>query len=420
MANQDWSNLGDEIKNIVQSAIDSQNFKQLNESIGKTINTAMANLNQGISEANEKRDKMESGYIHRGREYSVSKAGPQNPWEVHNHTQRGEVVKGKDARLYKNISGMRGGGIALAIVGYILAGGIGLGILALLMISLFTRNIGLGQTISLSILAPLLVGSGIIAGMGTRMLGRAKRFQTYIRGLRGRTFCSIKELAGFIGKSENFVRRDVKDMLYRHMFLQGHMDYQQSCLIVSDEAYGQYQAAQAQLEERQKTAKNIAAKPATADEKQIPPAARRVIEEGTVFIDQIKKSNDAIQGEEISAKISKMEHITRKIFSRVEQQPELVSELHKFIGYYLPTTVKLLNAYEELEEQPIQGANILSSKREIEGTLDTINQAFENLLDSFFQDTAWDISSDISVLQTMLAQEGLTNSDFVTKDKTCK
>ena len=63
----------------------------------------------------------------------------------------------------------------------------------------------------------------------------------------------------------------------------------------------------------------------------------------------------------------------------------------------------------------MQGPNIQKSKKEIEDTLDTINQAFEKLLDSFFKDTAWDISSDISVLQTMLAQEGLTENDFEKK-----
>ena len=107
-----------------------------------------------------------------------------------------------------------------------------------------------------------------------------------------------------------------------------------------------------------------------------------------------------------------MELIVQKIFQRVEKQPELVDELHKFMGYYLPTTVKLLEAYQDMAAQPVQGSNILSARQEIEGTLDTINQAFENLLDSFFQDKAWDISSDITVLQTMLAQEGLTGADF--------
>ena len=85
--------------------------------------------------------------------------------------------------------------------------------------------------------------------------------------------------------------------------------------------------------------------------------------------------------------------------------------------YYLPTAVKLLEAYEELDAQPVQGENILSSKKESEDTLDTLNIAFEKLLDDLFQETAWDVSSDISVLKTMLAQEGLTKNDFSTGGK---
>ena len=74
-----------------------------------------------------------------------------------------------------------------------------------------------------------------------------------------------------------------------------------------------------------------------------------------------------------------------------------------------------MDAYEDLDAQPVQGANIISSKQEIEKTLDTLNVAFEKLLDSLFQDTAWDVSSDVSVLHTMLAQEGLTEEDFKQK-----
>ena len=92
----------------------------------------------------------------------------------------------------------------------------------------------------------------------------------------------------------------------------------------------------------------------------------------------------------------------------MEQHPELIDDLHKFLHYYLPTTMKLLKAYEELDKQEVQGENITTAKQEIENTLDTINTAFENLLDSLFEDTAWDVATDISVLQTMLAQEGLT------------
>lgn len=102
----------------------------------------------------------------------------------------------------------------------------------------------------------------------------------------------------------------------------------------------------------------------------------------------------------------------RKIFDRVQTHPEVVSELKKLMDYYLPMTIKLLNAYADMDAQPIQGENIQASKREIEATLDTLNSAFEKLLDSIFKATALDVSSDITVLQTLLAQEGLTEDEF--------
>ena len=82
------------------------------------------------------------------------------------------------------------------------------------------------------------------------------------------------------------------------------------------------------------------------------------------------------------------------------------------MNYYLPTTRKLVDAYRDLDREPIAGESIVKTKKEIEDTLDTINQAFENLLNSFFEEKALDISSYISVLHTMLEQEGLTGKDF--------
>ena len=92
----------------------------------------------------------------------------------------------------------------------------------------------------------------------------------------------------------------------------------------------------------------------------------------------------------------------------MEQNPDCVADIKKLMDYYLPTTVKLLKTYAEMDAQPVDGVNIQATKKEIEDMLDMINAAFEKLLDSLFQDAAWDVSSDISVLQTMLAQEGLT------------
>ena len=195
-------------------------------------------------------------------------------------------------------------------------------------------------------------------------------------------------------------------------------------MIVTNQAYTQYLEAhkeykRRELEGKQKqqtlakqdskraSEKEASQKAASAREQELPEEVRTVIREGREYLRQIKESNDAIPGEEISAKISRLELVIERIFDRVEQHPDLVEELRRFMKYYLPTTVKLLKAYEELDRQEVQGPNIQKSKKEIENTLDTIHQAFENLLDSFFEDTAVDISSDISVMQTLMAQEGL-------------
>ena len=163
------------------------------------------------------------------------------------------------------------------------------------------------------------------------------------------------------------------------------------CKIID---YGKYRYEQARKE---KEAKN----------EKLAPEVQKIIDQGDAFIRKIHECNEAIPGEEISAKISRMEMLVDRIFDRVEENPQSVSDIRKLMEYYLPTTIKLLEAYEQLDRQPVDGENIQTAKREIEATLDTLNTAFEKLLDDLFQDTMWDVSSDISVLNTMLAQEGL-------------
>lgn len=147
------------------------------------------------------------------------------------------------------------------------------------------------------------------------------------------------------------------------------------------------------------------------EESELSPEVKEVLEKGRNYLDRLRKSNDAIPGEEISAKILKWKN-RGSDFQRAKAHPEIIPDLKRMMDYYLPMTVKLLEAYEDMDSQPVQGETIRSSKKEIEDTLDTLNDAFAKLLDSVFQDTAWDVSSDISVLHTLLAQEGLKDSDF--------
>ena len=294
-------------------------------------------------------------------------------------------------------------------------------LLSALILMLTGASLG-GLSTALTV-AGLGGGVGLIVS-GIRNLGWVSRFRTYRRTLGQKTYCTLEKLARSVGKDVKFVRRELLRMIDAGLFLEGHMDKEQTCLITSHETYRQFEQSRLLLEQRQedqrkaqeaeRKAQEEAAKARAA--KATDPRVQEVLDRGNAFIAQIRRCNDAIPGEEISGKISRMEDIVRRIFQRAEAHPEVVPDLKKLMDYYLPMTVKLLNAYADMDAQPVRGETIDGSKREIEATLDTLNLAFEKLLDDLFRDTAMDVSSDISVLNTLLAQEGLTE-DELTKMK---
>ncbi|MGI6094970.1 MAG: 5-bromo-4-chloroindolyl phosphate hydrolysis family protein [Lachnospiraceae bacterium] len=404
MPNQDWYDLGDEIGNIVQEAIDSQNFSRLNQTInqtiGRTINTAM----DGVRMAGR---AMENVQETSRRRYTAQKQ------EVPFSQRRVNPDADREHLYYKKTTVNSILGYAFAIIGGITSFGLALSIFIVLLVSGFAGDIHDGLFVSAVMLLPLLAVGLVFFAIGCRTLGWIKRFKRYCRALGKRTYCDMKELAQAVGKSEGYVRKDLQKLIEKGMFCQGHIDRQSTCLMVSDEAYQQYLEAEEQLQKRnqeaaaqQETAKNA------AESREYSPEVQKVLEKGRGYIRRLRECNDAIPGEVISNKISHTELLTAKIFQCVEQDPSVVSDLRRLMEYYLPTTIKLLEAYEELDAQPIQGENIANSKKEIEDSLDTINIAFEKLLDSLFEEKAWDVSSDISVLKSMLAQEGLTGTDF--------
>ena len=127
------------------------------------------------------------------------------------------------------------------------------------------------------------------------------------------------------------------------------------------------------------------------------------------ILDELRRVNDAIPDEEMSDKISRLEAVSAKIFEQAKSDPDKLPQMRKFMDYYLPTSLKLLNTYAELDRQGIEGDNITESKRRIELTMDTLVKAFENQLDRLFASDALDVSTDIDVMQNMLRADGLTD-----------
>lgn len=125
------------------------------------------------------------------------------------------------------------------------------------------------------------------------------------------------------------------------------------------------------------------------------------------ILDELRRVNDAIPDEEMSDKISRLEAVSAKIFEQAKSDPDKLPRMRKFMDYYLPTSLKLLQTYAELDAQGVEGENISESKRRIEQTMDTLVHAFETQLDQLFQEDALDVSADIDVMENMLRADGL-------------
>ncbi|KAF5091153.1 MAG: hypothetical protein BI182_13090 [Acetobacterium sp. MES1] len=424
MAKKDYSNIGNDIKDIVQDALNSEEFKELNKNITATVARAMDEVKrsgeywqeqQRQQRENNQKAKRQAANGRRTRE-KINK--PQPPEMVARNAVQNAYspVKKQPNNLISKSPHGRVSGMLLMVFGNI---GIGVSLLLLLIFSsvfgfTFTSMPLLG--ISAGILLPIFTVSALMSAKGSNLRGRVKRFRQYASRLRGREFCKISDLSDPIGRSKKYVVKDLRKMISLGMFPQGRFDENEEYLLISDEAYQNHLKLKEgkKLQEEKARMEQVALDQKRKLETENPEmkAVHEVIAEGQDTIRQINEANIAIEGEIISQKLDRLEKVITKIFEFIEENPDGLPEIRKFMGYYLPTTLKLVSVYRDLDAEPIQGANIQATKKEIEDTLDTISHAFENLLDSFYEDTAMDVSTDISVLNTMLAQEGLTNREF--------
>ena len=130
------------------------------------------------------------------------------------------------------------------------------------------------------------------------------------------------------------------------------------------------------------------------------------------LLQQLRQVNDAIPDPVMTTKISRLEAVSARIFELAKQDPGKKAQLQKFMDYYLPTALKLLNTYASLPAQDVQGENIADAKKNIERSMDLLVTAFENQLDKLFQSDALDVSADVAALEGMLNMDGLTGNEF--------
>ncbi len=134
----------------------------------------------------------------------------------------------------------------------------------------------------------------------------------------------------------------------------------------------------------------------------------RQITEGLEAMRKLREANVALTDPGITERLDRMEHAAGKIFESLERNPRQAMEVRKFMNYYLPVSVKLLDQYRTLEGTGLGTENITKSKAAVENSLDMIATAFEKQVDNLYRNTHLDITTDIQVLETMMASEGLT------------
>ena len=142
------------------------------------------------------------------------------------------------------------------------------------------------------------------------------------------------------------------------------------------------------------------------------PELDKIIRDGALAVEEMKRLDENIEDEKISQAIRKLEQTSQAIFQQVREAPEKLPQIRKFMDYYLPTTLKLLNAYDRMSSVGVGGENIDSTKERVEAIMDTIVAAFDKQLDGLFGAEALDVSADITVLETMLAREGLAGDQM--------
>jgi len=374
---QDFLKAGNEILNSVSSAIDRNDYSTLHSDVARVVKSVSVDRKVNYS--------------------SQMRQQAQNPQQ-----QRARTVV--FPFLQKNISKF------LGVPQMTISGAVGAFFLLPLLGAILSGSIAGSITLGV-----IVAGSLFFFLQGKKKFELSKKYYQYGSVLKQAEFFNISDLAKATMGSDKSVLKDIKNMIKLGFLPRARFDSTETVCMVTDRAYEQYLGAESdriareQKAEEDKKAAIAAERAKNAEYKNLSDKEIQILEEGKEYIVFVRQINDVIPDtEEMSNKLYRLEEIMNRIFAQVKKDPSSADELHKLMNYYLPTTKKLLNAYVELDKQPEVGENITQTKKEIDDAMDTINMAFESLLDSLFQDMAWDISSDISVMKTMMAQDGLT------------
>lgn len=436
-----WSDIGSEIRDAVTESLQTGDFTKLGDCFTDTVSGALNSIfgypqsDNGSSESKQA-SSAQSGQKSDGNASSSSGTSTQayyvpkeetftEKWIRENKAKQAEEAK-RQRELEKN-KPMQGrvvnaqfsrvgsvAGVLFSVFGGI---GLGFGLLSLLAFKIVTGVTGIALfNIGVQASVVLLAGSAIMLFAGHRKRKLLSKAEKYYNICSKTGYSNIEDIAVRLNIKVKTALKEIKKLIKRGFFPQGHLSKENDCLMLDDRIYNEYLELdkQRRIEMQSTVGAGVSASEKSADTAAESSAGQdreldTMIAEGESCIKRLRQMNENIPGEEISLKLFRLEGLLKDIFERLKEHPEQKGQMHKFMDYYLPMTLKLVGAYEEFDSLSVQGDDIVEAKHEIERTLDTINDAFSELLNRLFKDAAFDAATDAQVLQTMLAKEGLTN-----------
>lgn len=436
---QDFSDIGEKIRGAVQEAVQSGDFGQLNDVVNDTVNGALDEVRVQVNRMHDRlnRTAENTGDRTQFQDYSSRYRTPKGQRAMREHRtvqtkyasrwgNDGQTASGQDiavrnggasgqeyslsaGRKYFNKSS-NVPGILFTVFGGIGLGSFGAAGLGCLIWALVRPGLAsIGVSILFVILAAVCGG---LLGKGCSMRARLKRAERYLKLANEKMYMQIEELAMHTGQNIRHLKKDIKSMLQAGIFPEGHMDAEETVLVLNDATWEQYLETRRAWENKkglQDSAGKQNREQVTEEELT---EEQQIEKDGQLYMDRLRRLNDEIPGEVISNKLDELDRVLQSIFSVLKEHPEKCPQMRKFMDYYLPTTVKLVESYAEFDRAGIQGENIQKAKAEIEKTMDTIQQAFIKLLDDMYRDAAFEAAADARVLKTVLAQDGYMESAF--------
>ncbi len=427
------SNFGKDLERAFSEGLENNNWTTLNNVIVKGVDNLLDDLGDKMNDAVATRSGIPAGATplsERKEDFSGNTRTASQQRKLHAERQRvrEEMERQRRERRMQRESrqAVRTGRSETAALGFpyrnvgqgstalCVSGGIGLGISGVALLKAGITGMITGILSGAGVAIPLaLVGLfSFVLVKGIRGGNMSALAQRYARTVGKRTYIDIPTLALAMNRSEKKVIRELRRLIDAGYFPQGRFDRDQTTFILTDEVFDRY----LELEKSNRSKDIIDTTARSDDEQEFPTLSPEesaelsgMIREGNEYIARFHALNDRIPGIEISAKLDRFEGLLKEIFVSIKKHPEQMSRIHELMDYYLPTAEKLVSAYKEYDSVSEPGKDIISAKKDIENTLDTINAALSKLLNRLFKDSVLDVTTDAQVLKTVLVQKGLSD-----------